>query len=141
MKTTIALLLAAAFALPHADPPPFPLGWKSVPAPEGMLGYRIGTYLTIEGVRDDSGKTGQRTLAVDTINGFTLPAPVSIWVENVVLPKGERCTLKGYETGRWIGVPDEVVKVGAKDVQQAAWQFRFTFIATSAEKPAGLELK
>ncbi len=141
MSTRIAALVAVLFALPAADPPPHPTGWKSVEAPIGMLGHRIGTYHSIAGVRDESGKVGDRSLLVDTIDGFRLEQPIDLWIENLPLPKGERCEIHGYETGRWIGMPDEVAKAAGVPLQQAVWQFHFAFIATSVEQPKGLELK
>lgn len=106
----------------------------------GTLGYKLGTYLTIGGVRAEEGKVGTHTLLVDTIGGNTLDKPIGIWIENVELPKGERCVLKGYETGSMIGTPDEVLRATGAPQPQAKWQFHFHFIATSVEQPGNLKL-
>ena len=129
----VGLCLAAA--------PPFKPGYRTVEPPIGRLGYRIGSYLTIEGVRAEQGKGGVRTLLVDTISGFKLNEPVGIGIDNVELPAGERCVLKGYETGRWIGVPGEVLRATGTPAPQALWQFSFYFLATSVEQPKTLKIK
>ena len=62
-------------------------------------------------MRPDGGKGGQSSLLVDTVNGQKLKEPLGIPVMGVELPAGERCVLNGYESGRFIGVPDEVLRV------------------------------
>lgn len=142
MKTIRNLIvLAAAFlvgaSLPcFAVPPPFPTGQKNVAPPVGLLGYPIGSYLTIEGVRAEQGKVGVHTLLVDTINGHKLDKPVGLWIENQELPQGERRVLKGYETGEWIGTPDEVLRATGGPAPQAKWQFGFLFVVIGDEQPA-----
>jgi hypothetical protein len=69
---------------------------------------------------------------VDTVDGAKLDPPVSIWIEGVVLAERERVELKGYESGRFIGVPDEVARATGQ-ATQAVWQFQRYFIATSIE--------
>ncbi len=123
------------------DVPPFKPGYKNVEPPVGSLGYNIGSYLTIEGVRQEVGKVGNQTLRVDTINGHKLEQPVPIWMNGVELPAKERCIFKGYETGEWIGVPEEVLRATGKPAPQAGWQFRFSFAATSVEQPKGLKIE
>ena len=104
-------------------------------APLGGLGYVIGTYLTIEGVRAEGFKTGARTLSVDTVNGRKLDFPIGIWVDNVEsLPESTRCVLKGYESARWIGTPPEVIEATGQ-ISQAVWQLQRYFIATSVVQP------
>ena len=71
--------------------------------PVGKLGHPIGQLLLLEGTRDDHFKTGTQTLGVDTIDGKALPKPISIWIDNLQLPKGERCSIKGYESIRMVG--------------------------------------
>lgn len=108
--------------------------------PKGRLGHPLGTYLTIEGVRAEAGKVGTRTLLVDTINGKKLDRPIGIWIDNVAsLPKGERCIFRGYESGKMIGVPDEVARAENLPPPQAAWQFCRYFIMTSVVQPEGLD--
>ena len=139
--SVLALLLALA-----------PLGCAGPPAqeqeqeqeqeestlPAGRLGHPIGTYLRIEGVRAEHGKVGNRSLLVERVGERSLSSPTEIWLDNLPLPKDTRCVLRGYETGRWIGVPPEVEAAGALEPQQALWQFWRYFIVTSVEEPPAL---
>jgi hypothetical protein len=106
----------------------------------GRLGRRLGTYLTIEGVRSDTGKVGTRTLRVDTIDGRPLNPPIDIWIDNVAaLPAdGQRIALKGYESGRYIGLPPDVERA-LGDARQAPWQFYQYFLVVPIDVPAGIE--
>jgi hypothetical protein len=116
-----------------AGPPPFPPGGdRVVEAPIGRLGYRIGSYLTVEGIRADGPKTGVHTLLVDKIGDYKLREVIGIWIENTELRTGGRCFVKGYESGGWIGVPPEVERATGLQAQ-AAWQFYFTFLTTQFE--------
>ena len=120
---------------------------KAQDIPGGRLGYPLGTYVRIEGIRADGFKTGVNTLLVGTVNGKKLDQPVGIWVENVdSLPKGPRCVLRGYETGSMIGVPPAVIEAAKEEgktvnVPQAVWQFRRYFIVTSVVEPKDLKKK
>jgi hypothetical protein len=109
----------------------------------GRLGHPIGTYLTISGVRAEpreEGKVGTYTLIVDTVNGFVLDSPIRTPIDNVrALPSGTRCTFRGYESGRWIGVPREVLEATGSRGPQAVWQFFRFFIVVSVEEPPTLE--
>jgi hypothetical protein len=110
--------------------------------PAGRLGHALGTYLTIEGIRLEKGKVGTRSLQVDTVNGRRLPEPMGIWIENVKdpgLPRGTRCVIKGYESGRMIGIPPEVAEAEHVEPHQACWQLQRYFIMTSVVEPASLE--
>ncbi|PAW84054.1 MAG: hypothetical protein B9S33_12575 [Pedosphaera sp. Tous-C6FEB] len=107
----------------------------------GRLGFPLGTLLTIEGVRAEHGKGAARTLLVDKVGNQTLNPPVGIWMENVDLPKAVRCLFKGYETGRWIGTPPEVLAATGAPVPQAEWQFYTYFLATTVEQPATLKVQ
>jgi len=109
--------------------------------PQGRLGHPLGTYLTIEGVRAETGKVGVQTLLVDTINGKKLDQPVGIWIDNVELPEGQRCIIRGYESGKMIGLPFEVAKAENIPLPQAGWQFFRYFMMTSAVQPQGLSKK
>jgi len=112
--------------------------------PMGKLGYKLGTYLTIEGIRAEKGKVGVKTLWVDTINNKKIDAPISIWIEieNVdALPKDTRCILRGYESGKMIGVPYEIIKKENLSQPQAFWQFYHYFIVTSVVEPKALKYK
>lgn len=117
------------------------LGKASDEVPLGKLGLPLGKYLTVEG---EAAKPGLKvnptcTLVVDTVNGKRLKEPVDIWIDNVTaLPQGERCVIKGYESGRMIGVPPEVAEAENIPVPQAAWQFHRYFIMTSSVQPKNL---
>jgi hypothetical protein len=141
MKKLALLFVIVLVNICLADGPPFKPGNTTVERPVGRLGYRIGSYLTIEGVRAEKGKVGVHTLIVDTISGYKLDEPLGIWIENVELPTGVRITLKGYETGVWSGTPDEVLRATGATAPQIEWGFHFYFLATSIEQPKGLKLK
>jgi hypothetical protein len=124
-----------------SDIPASPSGFQ---IPAGRLGFPLGSYLTIEGARAERGKVGTSSLLVDTINGVKLAEPVGIWIDNLKspgLPEKTRCVLRGYESGRMIGLPDEVVEAEAEKllIPQAAWQFLRYFIVTSIVEPQTLE--
>ena len=142
MKLPLLIIIGlASLSLCLADPPHKPGESYGVAAPIGRLGYPIGTYLTIEGVRSERGKVGTQSLLVDKIGDYKVPEPFGLWIENLELPEGVRCVLKGYESGQWIGTPDNVLKATGALPQQAAWQFHFHFLATSVEEPKDLKLK
>lgn len=110
--------------------------------PSGRLGHALGTYLTIEGVRQERGKVGSQTLLVDKVNGTELSVPTSVWIDNVAeLPKNERCIFKGYESGKMIGIPEKVAETTGTPLPPAAWQFYRYFVVTSVEQPRSLQLK
>jgi hypothetical protein len=150
MKTIIAL--QAVFVLLFISgcntpqEPILPKQLNSIPIPTGLLGYPLGTYLTIEGVRmeKEGGMIGTRTLLVDTINGRKLVKPVSIWIDNAKrpgLPKNKRCVIRGYESGKMVGVPIAVIKAENVPVPQTGWQFSRYFIITSVVAPDSLKKK
>ena len=89
------LVLAAMRAAREGKGPP---ALHEGDVPIGSLGHAIEDYLTIEGMRWDGPKSGVSTLRVDTVNGRKLPEAIGIWVDNLELPQGWRCTIKGYET-------------------------------------------
>jgi hypothetical protein len=114
--------------------------WDDIPT--GRLGYKLGTYLTIEGIRLEKGKVGVQTLSVDTINGKKIAPPIGIWVDNIEsLPEAERCIIRGYESGKMIGIPDEVIEKENLSQSQAGWQFYRYFIVTSVVEPIDLQIK
>ena len=138
MRTlSVVTVLAVCLLSAHAD--------DSIP--KGRLGHPLGSYLTIEGLRAEAGKVGTQTLLVDTINGKKLNEPIGIWIDNVAsLPEGERCVIKGYETGKMIGTPPAVIqaaKESGRDVAgpQAVWQFRRFFVMISSVQPESLTVK
>ena len=114
------------------------------PTIEGRLGHPLGTYLTIEGIRAEEGKVGTHSLLVDTVNGAKIAAPVSIWIDNLKnpgLPNAQRCVVRGYESGRMIGIPDSVLAAEKRNAPQAGWQFNRYFIVTSIVEPKSIEMK
>jgi hypothetical protein len=141
-RILIAIVLVLTPVSAQSAPPQIPDEDRWIEAPIGRLGYQIGSYLTIEGVRIEKGhgKVGVRTLLVDTIGEYKLDKPISIWIENCDLPSGERCILKGYEAGKWIGIPDEVGKAEGK-ISQFIFQFSFYFTVTSVVQPQTLKTK
>jgi hypothetical protein len=139
---TVPLVLVA-----QQPPTRFPrIELRNSIVPTGSLGQPLGRYLTVEGLRVEDGKVGVRTLRVDTVNGQKLREPVFIWIENVDLPEGGRCVLKGYENCRMIGVPPAVVEAARESgkrviLPQAGWQMQMFFVATSVVSPNGLRIK
>jgi hypothetical protein len=131
-STILPFLLAGVIA---------PANAQEVPA--GRLGYPLGTYLKIEGVKMVDGvKTGGRTLLVDMVNGKKLAEPTGVGVENIEsLPTSTRCILRGYEMGGMVGQPpalEEADREEGKSVSlpQAGWQFRRWFVVLSVVEPA-----
>ncbi len=108
------------------------------PRPMDRLGRPIGSFVCLEGVREEHGKVGSRTLRVERVDGVALAQPIDVDLEDVELPAGERCAVSGYETGRWIGIPPDVARVEHLMLNQAGWQFAFTFVVTSVQAPASL---
>ena len=113
--------------------------------PTGKLGYPLGTYLRIEGVRAEQNMWGF-PLRVDTVNGKKLDKPIEVWVSNVDLPTDGRCILRGYETGSMIGTPPAAIEAAKEDgkdlnLPQAGWQFHRVFIVLSVVEPKDLKKK
>lgn len=115
-----------------------PASAEVIRVPMGRLGEPIGTFLRVEGVRSEHGKTGSSTLLVDRVNGSGVSPPVSIWLDNLSLPRGERCIVSGYESARWIGLPPEVRRAENLPERQAVWQQQIYFIVTSVQSPETL---
>lgn len=114
------------------------------PIPDGQLGFPIGVYLVIEGVRAETAKAGAQTLVVHRVNGKRPTRKTTIWIDNLQLPADERCIIKGYESARWVGIPPQVIEAGAVRVSPSShppWHLSRYFIATSVESPKSLELK
>ena len=105
----------------------------------GRLGHWLGTYLAIGGVRETLGIVGPGQMLVDTVDGARLDPPVWIWIEGVSLTAGERVELKGYESGRFTGMPEGVASATGLPRTQAGWQFHNYFIVTSIESGARRE--
>jgi hypothetical protein len=112
--------------------------------PIGSLGHPLGQYVTIEGVRAEGFKTGNRTLRVDTVSGQRVARPLTIWIDNLGLPEGGRCKIRGYETLRTLGVPPAEETAAAEagkriSLPQAVWQIQLYFVALSVVSPRGLK--
>ena len=134
------VILIAADAKHHTPPV-----LHSGDVPIGSLGSPLGTRLEITGVAADGFKIETGTLRIDSVDGRMLDPPVDLWIENIDLPKG-RIIIRGYETGRMIGVPPAVVaeaEAAGKEVAvpQWPWQFRLHFVVTSAVEPSDLKIK
>lgn len=113
--------------------------------PPGLLGYPLGTYLTIEGVAGQT-KGGIRVL-VETVNGQPLTSETYIHVTSIYVTEKTRCKIKGYETGAMAGEPPAFTKSGAesdpkwKRTQLNKWQFWYYFVPMSIEYPEELVKK
>lgn len=108
--------------------------------PEGKLGYPLGKYLKVQGMRAEKGEVGVNTLIIDTVDGKKLKEPVRLWIENVeALPKDTRCIFRGYESGKMIGVPEELAKAENRPLPQSHWHFKRYFIVTTVVKPKTLQ--
>lgn len=120
---------------------------KGQDVPPGKLGHPWGTYLRVEGVREEGPKFGGRTLLVDTVNGEKLDTPIGIVIENVdSLPKDARCILRGYETGKMIGTPPAIEQAAKEEgksivLTQAGWKLYRYFIVISVVEPKDFEKK
>ena len=125
------------------EEPVHPRQMTSTPIPTGKLGHPLGTYLTVEGKRFDGIKSGRSTLMVEKVNGRKLVKPVNIWVENVKhpgFPKNIHCVIRGYESGKMVGVPFAVAKKEKNiTIPQTCWQFYRYFIMTSVVKPDSIK--
>lgn len=137
MRTCILSLMLGVLAMvsvPLMAATPSVLDGREVPF--GRLGYRLGSYLTIEGKRADGPKSGTQTLLVDMINGKRVANPIGIWIDNANLPPKFACTIKGYETIRTLGIPPARIVAAREtgkhiDLPQAGWQVQPYFVALS----------
>ncbi len=127
--------------------------------PGGLLSDQLGVYLTIEGLRAEGAKVETGTLLVDTVDGKKLKNPVRLVIRGAViedhnlrpasleLPQGQRCILKGFESGEMIGVPPAISKAaqerGWKQVPMSPvqWQWRPYFVALVISEPQDLEIR
>jgi len=75
---------------------------------------------------------------VDHVNGAAIDPPQTIWLDNLSLPTNTRCAVSGYESGRWIGLTDEVGAAEGLPLRQGVWQFHRCFIVTSVQEPPSL---
>ena len=116
--------------------------------PNGKLGFPLGTYLTIEGMRPKQGFFSSMRIVVEKVNGKVLNKPVSIIIPNVIkpwLPENEIIILNGFETGRMVGVPPAILKInnGLDPLDRAFtdWHFQNEFVITSSVKPNSIKFK
>lgn len=128
-RIVLAFALLAACATPPQPAQPL-----------GRLGHPLGTWLHLECVRDTNGKAGPHDVLVDRVDGRVCEPPIAMHLDNLAVPSGERILLAGYETGRWIGMPDAVAKAEGLPLTQAAWQFAPVFVVTSVQAPESLAL-
>ena len=123
-----------------AEPKPIKRDHSGVPI--GTLGFPVGTYLTIEGVKEKSSLKYDQHWLVDTVNGSKLAEPVSIVMQTANgSTNGTRCGFKGFETLQMIGPPPGYVaaakEAGRRDIvrnleqEQDGWQLLFYFMDTS----------
>ena len=110
--------------------------------PPGLLGYPVGTYLTIEGVAGQT-KGGIRVL-VETVNGQPLTSKTYIHINSIYVTEKTRCKIKGYETGAMAGEPPAINQSGAESdpkwqlTQLNKWQFWRYFVPMSIDYPEKL---
>ena len=146
-------LLEKAAAPPNqplnARPTPIPVNnlWTAgVSSPsgyvlQGVLGKPIGTYMRIEGVRQQEDMTsGVQTIEVKKVDGQILEHPVSIWVCNLDLKGQTPYTLRGFESIEMIGSPPDPEHPD-KTMPQAGFQIRSIFVATEIIAPQGEKLR
>jgi hypothetical protein len=103
----------------------------------GTLEKPLGTYVTVEGVRENGIKSGVGTLHVDTVNGKKLETPVSVVLENLDLQDGTRYVLRGYETVEMVGQPADPEHPG-RPMPQAGFQLRPLFRAVEIKSQNGV---
>jgi hypothetical protein len=142
--TSTASLIATDQGGPHDAKRPPVLHTGDVPI--GSLGHPLGDYLTIEGLRLDGPKAGASTFRAEAVNGQKLPEPIGIWIDNLDLPGGERCKIKGYETVRMIGKAPARCEAEKEEgrptrLPQAAWQVQLYFVALRVIAPEGLRIR
>jgi hypothetical protein len=154
----IPIILMAGYCTISAQTSSTPSESKSIKldshgVPFGTLGFPVGSYLTIEGVKEKPQILQNQHWLVDTVNGSKLTKPVSIdvehismidWTNNVdtrSLPDGQRFIFKGYETLEMIGTSPGL-KAAAKEsgqgvpaIQQDLWHLYFYFVVTSIVAP------
>jgi hypothetical protein len=110
----------------------------TVAMPVGLLGHPLGTVLNVEGVRVENMRKASLpfVLRVETVNGAKLACPMEIDVDNVepTAAIGQRCTLRGYETGRMVGEPEGAITPGEDSMmQRVPMRFQITFVAITID--------
>ena len=113
---------------------------KEIYYPAMTLGYRPGTYLTIEGVSGHEVKGDQTFVMVDTVNGRKLSKPTTIPIRNAHVTDKQRCILKGYESGEMVGEPPAVREAAREQGKElppsaTAWRWQSYFVVLIPLKP------
>ena len=109
--------------------------------PDGSLGFPLGTYLSIEGFRTEGVNLGPPTLRVERIGDKACAPPIILPIDyglRFELPRGVRCVLRGYESGRMVGIPGAVAEAERLPLQQTVWHFFRHFVVTSIVEPESL---
>ena len=111
--------------------------------PSGLLGYPLGTYLTIEGLARQT-KGGIR-VQVEAINDVPCNAEIHIHVPRIYVTQNTKCKIKGYETGGMVGVPPALIQLEPNNLnhrlQQATWHLWRSFVPTSIVYPKELSVQ
>jgi hypothetical protein len=150
MMRRVELLLVVVvlcLTLGTSESPPAVVAVETGLVPIGTLGHPLGELVTLEGTRANGSKSGVRTLQVEKIDGNALASPVSIGIDNIDLPEGQRCVIRGYETMRMVGMApayDELARLKNEPLPmkpQAGWQVRCSFVALEVVEPDSLEIK
>jgi len=113
--------------------------------PIGTLGFPIGSYLTIEGIKakqDPMIMQNQDFCLVEKVNGSRLAKPVTIEIETANgWSNGVPFVFKGGEYFRMVGTPPAeeaaAMEAGRKDFMssQSIWHLQFYFRVTSVVAP------
>jgi hypothetical protein len=138
MSKLLLFMLIACCAVPASG----------IETPQGLLGHRLGTYLTIEGVRVPPVPRGFYTLTwfrVYAVNGKKLEKPIDIDASNTKFEADTEYVLHGYETGQMVGFPEEVAEHEPehprRNLDQTFWHFGTWFVVTSVVEPEGIHLE
>ncbi len=124
-----------AFSAPH---------WNM---PTGDLGFPLGEYLAIEGVKVPESMNNPLSLKVDRVNGRKLDLPLLISISGKAgdLQDGMRYTVKGYETAGMDGqAPALEAAIKAADPTappaQRLWAVTSWFVALAEAKKSATEV-
>ncbi len=145
----VALLVAGCNAVRSSDQPQdeSPITVQTGMVPIGGLGVPLGQLVLLEGTRYDQFKSGVGTLKIEKIDGKAVASPTFVWIENVDLPKEQRCAIRGYETMEMVGQApayEQLAKLSREprpSVGQLGWQIALSFVALEAVEPKSLEIR
>jgi hypothetical protein len=131
---------------PSRKPPqPPPAVYRVDLLEKGSFGSPLGKYLTVGGTIAHPGRWPE--LLVDTVDGRKLAAPVLIPLGGAdfrsgrirsyfeALPEGQRCVLRGFESGQMAGRPKAVEQAEGWPRGASGWYFRKHFEVTSVVEP------